>query len=142
MTDTLIGLSMRAKNYDALEGRSTTTDSPLTSQPNHSLTLDKPAFELPSHASKVTLHRTTHNFNTIATQHYSIVEDLAHAPRAMSSLDVLQSCHTQCKDLLSTISEVDPSNTNPIYFDSDNCEPCLPPLVTFMLTIGCLGRNI
>jgi hypothetical protein len=37
---------------------------------------------------------------------------------------------------------VDPSDTSLISFDSNNCEPHLPPSVTFMLTIGCLGKNI
>jgi hypothetical protein len=60
----------------------------------------------------------------------------------MSALEVLLSCPTQCKTLLSTISGVDPPDTSLIYFGSDNSEPRLPPLVTFMLTIGFLGKNI
>ena len=60
----------------------------------------------------------------------------------MSTLDVLQSCPTQPKDLLSAIGGVDPSDLSLIFFESDNYEPLLPPSVTFMLTIGCLGKNI
>ena len=60
----------------------------------------------------------------------------------MSALEVLQSCPTQRKDLLSTIGGVDPFDMSLISFDSDNCECCLPPSVTFMLTIGCLDKNI
>ena len=86
--------------------------------------------------------RTTYNFNAQATQHYSIIEDLAQAPCAMSALEVLQSFPTQRKTLLIVIGGVDPSNTSLISFDSDNCEPRLPPSVTFMLTIGCLSKNI
>ena len=92
MTDIVIGLSTRAKNYDPLEGRSTSDDIPSTSQPDRPLTIEKPAFELPSHPSKETVCWTTHNFNAQVAQHYSIVEDLAQAPCAMSSLEVLQSC--------------------------------------------------
>jgi hypothetical protein len=142
MIDTLIGLSTRAKNYDQLEGRPTTNDTPSNSQLDRSLTLEKPAFELPSRPSKETVRWTTHNFNTRVAQHYSIVEDLAQAPCAMSSLEVLQICPTQWKASLSAIDGVDPSNTTLISFNSDNCEPHLPPSVTFMLTIGCLGKNI
>ena len=40
------------------------------------------------------------------------------------------------------IGGVDPYDTSLIFYDSDNCEPRLPPSVTFMLTIGCLDKNI
>ena len=76
MADAIACLSSRAKNYDQLEGSSATKATPLTSQPDSSLTLERTIFELPSRPSKVTFHWTTHNFNTQATQHYSIVEDL------------------------------------------------------------------
>ena len=68
-----------------------------------------------------------HNFNTRVAQHYSMFEDLAQAPCAMSALEVLQSYPTQRKALLSTIGGVDPSDLSLISFDSDNCEPRLPP---------------
>ena len=90
----------------------------------------------------MTFLRTTHNFNTWAPQHYSIVEDLAQAPCAMSVLQVLQSFPTQRKDLLSSIGGIDPSDTSLISFNSDNCESHLSPSVTFMLTIGCLSKTI
>jgi len=64
MDDVVIGISMRAKNYDQPEGSSNTKDTPSTSQPNSSLTLAKPTSKLPSHHSKVRLGRTMHNFNT------------------------------------------------------------------------------
>ena len=60
----------------------------------------------------------------------------------MSTLEVLQSCPTQWKALLTMIGGVGPSNTSLISFESDNYEPCLAPSLTFMLTIGCLGKNI
>lgn len=125
-----------------MEGSCTEKDTHLTSQPDSSLTFDKPNFKLPSHPSKATLRRTMHDFNTRVTQHYSIVKDLAQAPCAMFVVEVLQSCRTQLKALLSTIDGVDPSDTSIISFDSNHCEPCLPPLVTFMLTICYLRKNI
>ena len=60
----------------------------------------------------------------------------------MYVLEALQSCHIQQKYLLSIINRVHPSSMNFISFDSDNYEPRLPPSVTFMLTIGCLNKNI
>ena len=77
MIDVVIGLSMLEKNYDQLEGRPTTNDTLSTSQPDSSLTLERPTFELPSCPSNVKYHWTMHTFNTRTAQYYSIVEDLA-----------------------------------------------------------------
>ena len=83
-----------------------------------------------------------HNFNTRVAQHYSIIEHIVQDPCAMPTLEVLKSCPTQHKSLLTMIGGINPSNMSLISFDLDNCEPRLPPSVTFMLTIGCLGKNI
>ena len=56
MTDVVIVFSTRAKHYDQSKGRSTTNDTPSTSQPDRPLTLEKPTFELPSRPSKVIVH--------------------------------------------------------------------------------------
>ena len=52
---------------------------------------------------KGVLKRSGHNSNSRATQNYSVVEDLGHTPCAMSALEVLQSCHSQRKALLSAL---------------------------------------
>lgn len=65
-------------------------DTPSTSQPDSSLTFEKPTFKLPFHPSKAALRQTTHNFNTHHDQHYSTFEDLAQALCVMSALEVLQ----------------------------------------------------
>ena len=57
---------------------------------------------------KGVLRRSSYNPNAHAAQHYSIVEDLAQAPSAMSALEVLQSCPPQRKSLLSAIGGIDP----------------------------------
>jgi hypothetical protein len=64
-------------------------------------------------------------------QNYSIVEDLAQAPSAMSSLEVLQSCPTQRKALLKDIGGIDPTDTNLIIFDLEDHIPRLPPQLVF-----------
>ena len=96
-----VDLSTQAKSYEKQpEGEPFShADSPSQLQSNGPLTFDKPTFEVPSHPSKGTLRRT-HNLNAWSTQHYSIVEDLAQAPCAMSALEVLQSCPSQRKALL------------------------------------------
>ena len=61
--------------------------------------------------------KSKHNPNARATQKYSIVEDLAQVPCAISALEILQSCPTQRKSLLSSIGAVDPNDTSLIPFD-------------------------
>jgi hypothetical protein len=58
----------------------------------------------------------------------------------MSVLEVLQTCPTQRKSLLSTMGAVDPSDTQLITFDLDNCEPRLPAAVAIQIPVKI--RNI
>jgi hypothetical protein len=53
----------------------------------------------------------------------------------MSVLEVLQTCPTQWKSLLSTLREVDPADTQLITFDLDGGEPRLPSLISFQIPI-------
>ena len=55
------------------------------------LTIEKPAEIMPK-IPKGVFKKTLHNPNARATSNYSIVEDLAQTPCAMSALEVLQSC--------------------------------------------------
>ena len=63
------------------------------------------------------LSKSKHNPNAREAQNYTIVEELPQAPCAMSALEVLQSCPTQRKELLSSIGLVDPNDTGLITFD-------------------------
>ena len=58
--------------------------------------------------------------NAWATQFYNVVEDLAQVACAMSTLEVLQSCPTQRKNLLTTLGALDQDNTNLIHFNIEN----------------------
>ena len=126
MADT-VDLATRAKNYEKQpEGEpSAHVDSPSQPHSNGPLTFEKPTFEAPSRPSKGTLRRT-HNLNARDAQHYSIVEDLAQAPCAMSALEVLQSCPSQRKALLQAIGAVDFADMSLLSFDPENSELCLP----------------
>ena len=85
-----VDLAMQAKNYEKQpEGEpSSQANSPSIPQSNGPLTFEKTTFEAPSRPSKGTL-RHTHNLNARAAHHYIIVEDLAQALCAMSTLEVL-----------------------------------------------------
>jgi hypothetical protein len=71
---------------------------------------------------------------------YSLVDDLAQSPVAMLVLEVLQTCPTQWKSLLSALGVVDPADTRLITFDLYSGEPRLPALVAFQIPIKI--RNI
>jgi hypothetical protein len=60
-----------------------------------------------------------------------MVDDLVQSPAAMFILEVLQTCPTQWKFLLSALGVVDPVDTRLNTFDIDSEEPRLPTLVAF-----------
>ena len=90
---------------------------------------------------KASIKRATHNHNARAAQNYSVVEDLAQAPCAMSVLEVLQSCPIQRSTLLSVLGVQDPSNSNIISFSTQG-KPRLPPHVSIQIHVAYKGINI
>jgi len=77
--------------------------------------------------------RATINPNARAAHNYSIVEDLAQSPCAMSALEVLQSCPAQQSALLLVIGAVDPKNSLVLTLDMLNVKKGLPHHMTFQI---------
>jgi hypothetical protein len=94
-----------------------------------------PNTEPPICIPRIPLRRNVNNPQARATHNYSLVDDLAQSPAAMSVLEVLQTCPTQQKSFLSTLGEVDPADTRLITFDLDCGEPRLPTLVAFQIPV-------
>ena len=91
----------RAKDY----GLSQPSPGKELDPPGSPLHIEKPV-DKPEAAPRIpkgVLKRSGHNPNSQATQNYSFVEDLGHTPCAMSRLEVLQSCPSQRKALLSAL---------------------------------------
>jgi hypothetical protein len=88
------------------------------------------------------VRKSAFNPHARAAQNYSIVEDLAQAPSAMSALEVLQSCPTQWKALLKAIGGIDPTDTNLIIFDLEDHIPRLPPQLAFQIQVVVADKNI
>ena len=65
-----------ARNYDPPIEKSTDKETP-SSQPDGSLHIEKPPLDIVTRAPKAILHKTTHNPKARASQHYSIIKDLA-----------------------------------------------------------------
>jgi hypothetical protein len=88
------------------------------------------------------VRKSSFNPHVCATQNYSIVEDLAQAPSAMSALEVLQSFPTQRKALLKAIGGIDPTDMNLIIFDLEDHITRLPPQLAFQIQGIVTDKNI
>ena len=77
--------------------------------------VDKP--EAAPRIPKGVLKHLAHNPNARATKNYSVVEDLGHTPCAMSALEVLQSCPSQRKALLSALGVNSDDSSSVIKFE-------------------------
>jgi hypothetical protein len=128
-------LQTRSRQYNATpESSPTTSDAPpvITGPP---LMIPHPNTDPPLRIPRIPLCRNVHNPQARAAHNYSLVDDLAQSPAAMSVLEVLQTCPTQRKSLLSTLGAVDPADTRLITFDLDSGEPRLPALIAFQIPV-------
>ena len=91
---------------------------------------------------KSTLRKVVFNPNARAAHFYNVVEDLAQAPCAMSTLEVLQSCPTQRKNLSTAFGALDPENSNLIYFNVKNYKSRLPHKLAFQIIMKVVGRKV
>ena len=139
MSSQTVNLITRAHSYDPppekkpddvpSEKRSTSTPPP-----NNGLHIEKPIPEAIFRPPKGTLRKSIINPNARAAQYYNIVEDLAQAPYAMSALEVLQTCPTQRKNLLTALEAMDPENSNIITFKLDDFKSRPSHHLTFQLS--------
>ena len=60
----------------------------------------------------------------------------------MSTLEVLQRCPTQRKNLLTTFGALDPDNTNLIQFNVENYNSILPHKLTFQIIMKVVGKKV
>jgi hypothetical protein len=144
-----ITLTTRAKDYSPSKEKvdvvpplvvQPSPTNPPTNGPLHleQSSLDTVLFPPP----KGIFRKSAFNPHARAAQKYSIVEDLAQAPSAMSALEVLQSCPTQQKALLKAIGGIDPTDTNLIIFDLEDHIPRLPPELAFQIQVIVSNKNI
>jgi hypothetical protein len=81
------------------------------------LVIPRPNVEPPLCIPCIPLRRNVHNPQAKVAHNYSLVDDLAQSSAAMSVLEVLQTCPTQRKSLLSALGAVDPVDTRLITFE-------------------------
>ena len=119
---------MRAKDYTSSQPNPDKEPDP----PGTTLRIEKPVDkpEATPRIPKGVLKRSGHNPNARATQNYSVVEDLGHTPCAMYALEVLQSCPSQRKALLSALGVNGDDSSSVIKFETAGHQPRLPYYVS------------
>jgi hypothetical protein len=73
--------------------------------------IPRPNTEPPLCIPRIPSRRNVHNPQARAAHNYSLVDDLAQSSATMSDLEVLHTCPTQRKSLLSSLGAVDPVDT-------------------------------
>jgi hypothetical protein len=143
-----VAITTRAKDYSPSNEKvddlppALVQPSPPTPPTNGPLHLERPRFDTVVRPPKGVVQKLAFNPHARVAQNYSIVEDLAQAPSAMSALEVLQSCPAQRKALLKAIGGIDPTDTNLIVFDLEYHIPRLPPQLAFQIQVVVSDKNI
>jgi hypothetical protein len=132
-----VTLTTRAKDYTPSKEKvddlppDLAQPSPPNPPTNVPLHIERPILDTVLRPPKGVVKKSAFNPHARAAQNYSIVEDLAQAPSAMSALEVLQSCPAQRRALLKAIGGIDPTDSNLIVFNFDDHIPRLPPQLSF-----------
>jgi hypothetical protein len=144
-----VTLTTRAKDYTPSKEKvddippnlvSTSPPNPPTIGPLH---LERPNLDTVIRPPpKGVIKKSTFNPHARAAQNYSIVEDLAQAPSAMSALEVLQSCPAQRRALLKAIGGIDSKDENLIVFDLTEHIPRLPAQIAFQIQVVVADKSI
>jgi hypothetical protein len=143
-----VALTTRAKDYTPSKEKvddlpldlvQLSPSNPPTNSPLH---LKRPSLDTVLRPPKGVVKNLAFNPHARAAQNYNIVEDLAQAPSAMSSLEVLQSCVAQGRALLKAIGGIDPTDTNLIVFDLEDHIPRLPPQLAFQIQVVVADKSI
>jgi hypothetical protein len=142
-----VSLATHTKDYtsskekvDDIPPDSTSPPNPSTTGPLH---LERPNLDTVIRPPpKGVVKKSTFNPHARAAQNYSIVEDLAQAPSAMSALEVLQSCPAQRRALLKAIGGIDPIDENLIVFDLNEHVPRLPAQLAFQIQVIVADKRI
>jgi hypothetical protein len=104
--------------------------------PSLPLQIEKTLGETMTGIPKGAFKKASHNPNVRAAHNYSVVEDLSQTPCAMSTLEVLQSCPSQRKSLLTALGSTETCNLGTIMLDTTNLKPRLPYHVVFQIVVA------
>jgi len=151
MCNGIIDLTTRSKTYDTIpepntngsaKGKSPMDETPFVPPPTGSLQIERLILDTILRPPKGTIHKVVFNPNARATQNYNIVEDLAQAPCAMSTLEVLQHCLMQRRTMLSALGAIEPKNSNHLVFNLKYFKTRLSHQLAFKIHTTICGKNI
>jgi hypothetical protein len=131
-------ISTRAHDYSKPSTSEKGKEYELPSLP---LQIEKMLGETMTCIPKGTFKNNSHNPNARATQNYSVVEYLSQTPCAISALEVLQSCPSQRKVLLTALGSIETFNIGTIMLDTTNLKPRLPYHVAFQIVVAYPMKN-
>jgi hypothetical protein len=143
-----VTLTTRAKDYTPSKEKvddlppDLVQPSPPNPSTNGPLHIEWPSLDTVLRPPKGVVKKSAFNPHARAAQNYSIVEDLAQAPSAMSALEVLQSCPAQRRALLKAIGGIDPTDSNLIVFNLDDHIPRLQPQLAFQIQVVVTDKSI
>jgi hypothetical protein len=141
--DTLIKSDKSKPTNSSLPDPSISSVSPLSASPQSGpLQIKKPSFDSILCPPKSTIRKSTFNPSSRAAQNYNIVEDLAQAPCAMSSLEFLQHCPSQCRTLLAAINAFDPESSNNLMFNLDDHQHRISHQLDFQIDVVVHNQQI
>jgi hypothetical protein len=121
-------ISTRVHDYSKPNTSEKGKEAELPSLP---LQIEKTLGETMTCIPKGVFKNDSHNPNIKATHNYSVVEDLSQTPCALSALEVLQSCPSQRKDLLTALGSTETCNPGTIMLDTTDLKPHLPYHIAF-----------
>jgi hypothetical protein len=96
-------LQMRSRQYNAPPESTPTTSEAVPVTTGQPLMIPCPNTEPPICIPRIPLRWNVNNPQARVAHNYSLVDDLVQSPAAMSVLEVLQTCPTQWKSLLSCL---------------------------------------
>ncbi len=145
-----IALTTRMKTYENPESQtggrmSSSAQQPPSTPPSGSngpLQIERPISDNVLRPPKATMRKAIFNPNARAARNYNIVEDLAQAPCAMSTLEVLQNCPSLRRTLLSALGAMDPASSNCIMFSMDHFKERMPHNLALQVHTTMQGMNI
>jgi hypothetical protein len=146
-----IDLTTCTTTYDTLtkpDKEKVTNGTPLdpypafVSPPFGLLQIEKPTFDSILCPPKITIHKSNFNPGSCAAQKYNIVEYLAQALCAMSTLEVLQHFPSQHRTLLASIGAIDHDSSNNIMFNLDNFKSQISHHISFQIDFVVHNQHI
>ena len=117
-------------------------ENTFVSPPNGPLQIERPISDTILRPPKNTIRKVVFNPNARAAQNYNIVKDLAQAPCAMSTLEVLQNISTQRKTLLAALGAIEPKISNRLMFNLENFKTRLSHQLAFQINTTICRKNI